>query len=676
MITLENEQLTLTLDPAERGVNVLVDRIAGDEYAAPAFGVVRVYDSTEDRIWVQILAPKPGSETVVLYELVDSPTTATARVRLGGKGNASAMGDVMFGIEFDVRFVLSGNTVEITVPHASLGEHIPERFRLHSIEILPRLGATRAGVPGYLFIPSWSGGVYYFDRRHPRANPDFAVNGAIERNSEPGLQSLWGRQPDAPAEYGSLVYGVQAAWEDQLQLPVYGTIRDGCGLGGLCIGGAFDTVLLASRDQGQEHRAAVYPRWMYRHHWHSKVDTEDRKIRLVALRGEEASYSGLANLCREFVCKELGAKPLRARAEACEAIRYFRDSIRCNIMFGMLVQKDRITVCRTYQSFDDLRNALPLFQQAGFDKISFVLVGMNLQGHDGAHPSIFPIEYQHGGEPRFRELVEAIQRAGYRCGIHANYKDVYRCSPDWDESYIQVNEYGELRFHGAWMGGYSYQGLPHEMWRRFARRDLPRVRALGVYGHHYFDAIGSVMEETFAPGQRITRREYCEGMLQYIREGEEIFGSVGTETYIAPLIGTICNVGHCYIKGNGRPYTDGKNGYSLHGLIDHFVPVQMMVLHGLCFYGGGPEVAGRPEAGFWETPTREKVEQFKRAWDASAEWRGDLDWEFFTDHRYVTPDVSRSTFSDGTVIWVNRSRTPYRADGAEIPAEGHRVVRP
>lgn len=50
-----------------------------------------------------------------------------------------------------------------------------------------------------------------------------------------------------------------------------------------------------------------------------------------------------------------------------------------------------------------------------------------------------------------------------------------------------------------------------------------------------------------------------------------------------------------------------------------------------------------------------------------------LQYEFMEEHDEVSPGVWRTTYSDGTRVYVNYGKTEATADGIAIPAEGWRV---
>jgi hypothetical protein len=473
-----------------------------------------------------------------------------------------------------------------------------------------------------------------------------------------------------------MMYGKQSAWEDQLQVPVYATLRERGGLMGILRSGEYDTEVRARRHQGPDQLAAVSPVWHYRRYWHSKLDPVDRRVRLVALDAPQANYVGVGTVYRDYLVKECGVKTLRQRAAENPEVAYFLDSIYLRVMMGMKRSAlDGKGEMRSFQSWDAFREVIPQFQKAGFKKVNFIFVGANFEGHDGAHPTVFPLEKTHGGEEAFRRLVKVLDEADYRAGFHLNYKDVYRCSPDWDESFIQINEYGELRYHGAWIGGYSYQGIPQDMLERFGRRDLPKLRELGLRGMHYWDACLSVMEETFPPNRAITRREYGQGAIGYFRYAAEVFGTVGCETSIAPLLGTVVSVGNTGYQNGGRSTKFPANGYCEAALVDHWVPLQHVVYHGLCTYGGGAELAGRTGYEFNATPKPEEIDMIRQRYIDSLPYNGDLVFEFITGHERLTDGRTRTTFSDGTCIRVNPTGQAWVDAGVTVPPKSHHVAR-
>jgi hypothetical protein len=397
---------------------------------------------------------------------------------------------------------------------------------------------------------------------------------------------------------------------------------------------------------------------------------------LIALDKSQASYSDVGNIYRDFVINERGVKILRQRANENVDVAYFMDSIYVRFMMGMKQSSmDGSGKMHSYQSWDDVANAIRMFQDVGFKKVNCIFVGANFEGHDGAHPTVFPLEKTHGGEEGLKRMLKVLQAADYRAGLHLNYKDVYTCSPDWDPSFIQINEYGELRYHGAWIGGYSYQGIPQDMLERFGKRDLPKLRRLGLRGLHYWDACLSVMEETFPPNRVITRREYGEGAIGYFKYAADLFGAVGCETTISPLLGVIVNAGNTSYPNGGASVKFPNNGYCEAALLDHWVPLEHIIYHGLTCYGGGPEIAGRTGTEFNGPAKREEIEKLYERYQQHLEWNEQLIFEFITDHQMIAPMVFRSTLSDGTQIWVNKTNEHWSGDGVTIKAGGHLVRR-
>lgn len=673
--SISNDRLKLEVDlTLSNGHCRLTDKKTGEVYAARDFGVIRAYDVTEDRFRTALISPEfePSLVQVSVAE------KAADRVRLHvdtGEGSASAMGRMSFGVEFDIDLVLNGDHLEMSIPSGSLQEHLTSRWRLMSVELMPHLGMTPRGAAGYIIIPSWSGAVYYFDRDHSRANPAYAKPNYGDLGTPAGIESRWSFNPQAPAQYGSMMYGIQASWEDQLQLPVYATMRANGGLAAILLSGEYDTEVVARRDQGPEHTCSVNALWHYRKLWHSRLDPVDRRVRLIALDKERATYVGLGNLYRDFLVHELKVPTLKQRAADNPEVAYFIDSVYLRVYMGNREARlDGSGKMRSRMSWDEFAASVPLFQKAGFEKCNFIFVGANFGGHDGAHPTVFPLEPAHGGDDAFKKMMATITAAGYRATFHLNYKDTYECSPDWTPQAVQMGEFGELRKHGAWIGGYSYQGIPQEMLERFGKRDLPKLRELGLRGMHYWDACLSVMEETFPPNRVITRREYGEGAMAYFKYAASIFGTVGCETTVAPLLGIIVNAGNTNYPNGGASVKYPSNGYCEAALIDHWVPLEHIVYHGMCCYGGNGEIAGRTGYEFNNAPTVEQVNMIRERWVQHQQWGGQHELAFIVDHQWLRPGVTRTTLSDGLRIWVNHSKAPWSGDGVTVQP-GEQLVR-
>jgi hypothetical protein len=126
----------------------------------------------------------------------------------------------------------------------------------------------------------------------------------------------------------------------------------------------------------------------------------------MALGKNEASYSAMGNTFREFLRRKRGVKTQRERSRTKPEVDYFLKSIYVSVMMGMKIASlDGEGEMRSYQSWDDVARSLELFREAGFEKVNFVIVGANYEGHDGAHPTVFPLEKAHGGEEGLRKAL-------------------------------------------------------------------------------------------------------------------------------------------------------------------------------------------------------------------------------------------------------------------------------
>jgi hypothetical protein len=105
------------------------------------------------------------------------------------------------------------------------------------------------------------------------------------------------------------------------------------------------------------------------------------------------------------------------------------------------------------------------------------------------------------------------------------------------------------------------------------------------------------------------------------------------------------------------------------------VPLEHIIYHGLCCYGGGAELGGRTGYEFNAAPTQKEIDQIRQKYLESQQWNGPLAYEFITDHRMIAPSVFRITFSDGTKIYVNKSGQDWTGEGLNVTAKKYAIQR-
>jgi len=79
-----------------------------------------------------------------------------------------------------------------------------------------------------------------------------------------------------------------------------------------------------------------------------------------------------------------------------------------------------------------------------------------------------------------------------------------------------------------------------------------------------------------------------------------------------PLLGIIVNAGNTTYPGDGASQKFPSNGFCEAGLIDHWVPMQHIIYHGLCCYSGGAEFAGRTGHEFNSAPKKEEIDRIAK----------------------------------------------------------------
>jgi len=140
---------------------------------------------------------------------------------------------------------------------------------------------------------------------------------------------------------------------------------------------------------------------------------------------------------------------------------------------------------RSYQSWDSSVKPSRSFNSGIRKRSTSSSWGLNLGGHDGAHPTVFPLEPAHGGEAGFRRMMERLNRpATARRSIsttrtRTSARPTGRRRPSSQPSTATCDSTGMDR-------RLLLPAIPQEMLERFGKRDLPRLRDLGLRGMHYW----------------------------------------------------------------------------------------------------------------------------------------------------------------------------------------------
>jgi hypothetical protein len=556
-------------------------------------------------------------------------------------------------IEFDLVIALDDNEFTVTVPWASLREHRQDFFRLFGVRPLPRLlTADKADV----FVAPVRAGALIRPAKHT-----------------------------LPIKDRFLIYGQQPRWEDLPLLPVLATYTEGRhGIVAIAEQGDCDAQyeVEITRDGTAHHGFST----RYRYHWIDPVDPCDRVFRYVSLDPGDADYSGVGRRLRKHFRETWQMTTLTEKAERSPEVRYAAGAL---FMKTFHAQKDLghehgDGTYRVFQTFAETKGQLKKIRAAGVERAAIQLVGWNMDGHDGRFHIRFPVDPRLGGAEKFRELVAAGQRLGFQMQVHDNYADTH--FPN--HACCIQDIYGNALPRGIWGGGATYSANPLKHPRGWVRREMERLRALGVAGLYYLDAMSPPLEVDYDRKNGGPRRRQSEGLCWLLDQGRAVFGAAGTECGFAHIVRHADYIGDAPLR---HVYAGLASATPVQSLVDEWIPLWHLAFHGLLIHTKhddfvpsrrvlleAAETGSAPRSDFSGAHPQRGGSMFAIQWDDrllpayAAKYRilceqlGANQFAFIERHRPLGGDCYETTFSNGCVVHVDYEKQKLLVNRKEI----------
>ncbi len=566
------------------------------------------------------------------------------------------------GLSVTLRFLLpaGGDGFDVRIEDAGVQEDNPRLYRLLSVELLPDYGAARTGEEGYLTLPNWSGCQTFYDKAYPR-------------------------------EVRQTVYSSNDQWEHVCNMPVFGITRRQGTLCGLIVAGDMDAQLVC-RVHWEDSRAnGVHPALVYRWQQQDEREPGPREVRYRFEGPQGASGEGYAfcgKVYRDFLRKERGLRTWKEKGESRPEALEYRDRFFLKIFMAYKTpQADGKGPYHATCTFAETREILEDCLRRGVRKVTAILVGWGIDGHDGMPPTRFPVDERLGGEAGMRDLAAWCRENDVVLGVHDSYGGVYGCSPEFDIGDLICHRTGEYWESVIWSGGQVHNACPRVFLEKHARRDIPDIAKLGLHGHHHIDAVGSFVT-CHAPEHPLERRsEFVAEVRKMFELATEVMGSVSTEMPFGPYFDVVDGFFHSYSRPSPWHLASAV-GRHFH---DRTVPLLEVALHGSVSLGefmadlvDDPlhwldwglvpqyEVCRRPSPDFGVSAYEGKAAMIQAAY-ALYYGEGALTPRFanllIEKRREPVPGVSVTRYSDGTTVRVNRSGAAW--DG--IPAGSYRI---
>lgn len=661
----------------------VVDRDAYDEYGV----------NEANETWKMYMS---SLLTMTYTDLSASRENSTNRIFAADPSARIDVNKTKAGVSVNVGFpsVGIGVTLLMSLEQDSLTVRIPaelirqeQHFGLISLELMPFFGAADRRTEGYIFYPDGSGALMKYDRKERRAPSADALK----------LYVYSPKQVDLDA-YASM----DKTGKQPVMLPVYG-VKNGT------------SAMLAANTVGEEDtQINIYPdgyvvplnragfEFHYRHFYNmylsnitvhgtniaknltiSKADKEwvrsDREVKWFFLAGESANYSGMAQAYRSELVRQGGLnRAIRPGARIPLAIDLFGGIMEDRMLW------DRFIAMTT---FAQAQNIVDEAGRAGADDIEVMLRGWTKGGYGRYSANPGQPDARLGGPEGLRRLADELNGNGTKLYLTTDV----------------IHADGGLLSGRNMARGGDRQPLSNWFRSLFLLKPSTAARSIGTlaeqldgYGSAYaaFDDIGRFLYHDYSEAQPSGRKQTVAAWTSEMAAAFARSGALAVEggnRYVLPYASRLYNI----------PLVS-----SLYPLGDESVPFFQMVVHGYIPYSSDPgnlaadlavqklkwveygsmphfELTYEPSVRLQKTAyntlfTSHYTEWIRIAADMYREFNERLGpvWdEPMTGHERKAEGVYKTTYGNGTAVYVNYNNERVVADGHTVEAMDYTVVR-
>ncbi len=319
----------------------------------------------------------------------------------------------------------------------------------------------------------------------------------------------------------------------------------------------------------------LYPRFVLG----GDVPYEDISVEYTLLPFEEATYSRIAEVYRDYlldngICKKINDRLTPALEYASESlyirIRQCWKPVPTKVAEQTEENEPDIHVACTFESVSRLMDEC---KRQGIDKAEFCLVGFNKSGHDGRWPQIFPVEPLLGGEEELKKLIAHAKELGYRISCHTNSTEGYSIADSYNTDELLIDKHGNYQVDPKMWGGGTPRKVCPVCAYETAKKELPKIAALGFDGMHYIDVLSiEHLLHCYSdkhPCNEKQSAEYNRKMGQLCRDLFGGYSSEGGRDHSAPVTDFALYVSY---HSFGTQYTQ---------FADRDIPLWQLIFHGI-----------------------------------------------------------------------------------------------
>ena len=650
---------------------------------------------TEENVWIRREnVPTHLLATAENYFIYFGYTMEDYYADLEWFGLAEASDSIMFNLT--MRFELDGNSMVVSVPF----DEIRRPYGTFPVEltIMPFFGAGRPDLhQGYVFVPDGSGALIHFD--------------STRHNQQIYHNNVWGW--DAAVSRNIVIH------DNIANYPVWGSYKNGQTFLAIIEEGASYGAIRAQLSGMFGPYTTAYSRFRLMHgaslniagrsdrpfliHERGLAEGEQIAIRYVFPEGGRSGYVGMAHAYREYLQARYPWLNQRLDTPVLAAVEMLGAAEIVQHVLGFPV--DRPLPLTTYDQAADIINQL---SARGWRDVPVKMRGAHNNSIDHAVPSSVSLISQLGGRSGFNNMLGAANNAGFDFFLEGDFVhmrditlfDGFNASRDASRfvNRERVEHLGHSPIYFAEQHGQSLFADHTTLARPSVTVNMVNnfVGSAASHGVHNiaFRSLAGSLGGDFHEDRHVSREAAMHMRVDLLQD----LSNRG--------VGIWLNQGFSY----GAPFADMISNLPLSdqnfGITDTVVPFFQIALHGLVNFAGAPlnlsedysyELLRSVESGaalffsFMHEPTSALLDTAYRRYFANEFGRwvnvadqlyhnhvnnfGHLYNQLIDNHEILATGVTRTTFEDGTRVYVNTSEQDFNAGGVSVDSRRYVVVR-
>lgn len=552
-------------------------------------------------------------------------------------------------------------------------------FPIASIDVLPFFGAAGQEANGYMFVPDGSGALIQLNSN--------------KLNAEPFVMPLYGSDE---------MFQIEEQWQvnEKARMPVFGmkqddqawmaVIEDGDGLA---------TVLadISGRNHSynsvsSRYRVLAMDRYTLTSGTKSSsVPMFEKKgyegefrIRYSFLSNEDADYTGMANIYRQYLSNHYGWKPISGK-EAPFVLELLGSFPKKKSFLGIPYESNEALT-----TFNQAQQITTMLKDAGVEEIAVRYVGWFNDGIRHESPRSVSVDDVLGGKKGWQQLASYAKEQNIALYPDVALMQQYETSKH--AAYYLTQSKGRKYDYDPVMNmqdksGFSYTLLSPAKLEDTAAAFTSRLMKLEAGGVSLRD-LGDTLYSDFNPSQMISIQDTLKkaaGMARSIHDSGERVMVKGGNAYVLPAADVVVNtpimssrmnladeeipfyqiVLHGYVDLAGAPFNQGSTNDVRTSMLK--AAETGMSVYYSWFYADSSAVKNTDYDGYmshayalWKD---EAIKQYKELAELHALTRGQM----ITEHQNLADGVTFTKYSNGVEVIVN-----YNAD-VVIEAAGKQV---